>query len=143
VLSRGTITPEAAKVNGYDENVWQKEAISFKEFMHILNCCFIDGKKLQWAGSNPKFDYDFIEAHCAREKIEFKPSLYSHHFLDVGSMCWPLLHSGKVSSIRQNKLATYYILGEQTHGAADDVDQCIKIYQAYMKTVMPKTPVHR
>jgi len=140
VLSEGVITPEAAKINGYNEEAWKKEAINFKAFMNIFNKCFSENKRLQWAGSNPKFDYDFIKASCARDNIEFKPPLYSHHLLDVGSMCWPLLHTGKVSSIRQKDLAAYYSFGEQEHNAAGDVDQCIKIYQAFVK---PNITVHR
>jgi len=133
VLSQGIITPEAAKINKYDEEVWGKEAINFKDFMNIFNYCFTNDKRFQWAGSNPKFDYDFIAASCIRDNIKFEPSLFSHHFLDVGSMCWPLFYSSKTLGIRQSDLSTYFNLGEQKHGAAADVDQCIKIYQRFIK----------
>jgi len=125
-LPNGVEVPEvAAKLNGYSEKKWAKEAVSRKEaYTEYL-------KELQWSsfgGQNPKFDWNFLDEDFARTGFEW-PRLSYYGLVSVDTMARPLKLLGYTKSLKQQEIAKFFGLGEQTHDALDDIRQAAEIYR--------------
>lgn len=129
-MSGKRISAEAAAINGYTRDKW-KDALEPLEAMKVFRGVLSTEREEDlpyWVGSNPSFDFRFIEQAMKETGVEM-PKLASHHLLDIGSLCWPLFLTGQVSGIKQAKLLEGLGLGTQTHTAESDVEQVLAIYQ--------------
>ncbi len=126
------VPEEVAKINGYDPEVWDREGVTLDEAM-LKYLKFIEWTN--FCGQNPHFDKGFLE--CAALKCELPwPRMQGYRLVAVEMMAWPLFLSGKIENVKQETLARYFDLGEQTHDAMDDVEQSIEIYRRLLPLVM-------
>lgn len=128
------VESQAAEINGYDPERWASGSAEPIQALQEFRAFMIEGPAPIWAGSNPEFDRAFIRHTLARLDLP-EPELASHHSLDVGSLCWPLVLSGAVESVSQRKLAAHYGLGQQEHTALADALQCAEIYRRRMREI--------
>jgi DNA polymerase III epsilon subunit-like protein len=118
------VPPEVAKLNGYDPEVWEKEAVSLEEAMEKYE------KFVMWTnfgGQNPAFDKAFIMQAFKKCGIDW-PRMQGYRLIATEMLAWPLLLTGKIPNVKQETLVNYFKLGKQTHDALDDVEQCVEIY---------------
>lgn len=81
------VQPGAAKVNGYNAIDWiDCDAICQVDLVHFAS--FIDGT--EWVGSNPRYDFDLIEAQRIGRRLS-PWRLSTHRKVDVGSLGLPLI----------------------------------------------------
>ena len=117
--------PEVAKLNGYDPEVWEKEAISREEAMQKFSDFVM---WTNFGGQNPAFDKGFLLQEFKKCGIEW-PRMQGYRLIATEMLAWPLLLAGKIPNVKQETLVRYFKLGEQTHDALDDVRQCVEIYR--------------
>ena len=119
------VDPLVAKINGYSPELWEKRgAVSLHVALGGLLPILDDSRM---AGQHPKFDFDFIKEGLDRLGWGW-PWKCSYHLIDVASMAWPLVVHRLLPGVRQEGLVELLGLGKQTHGALDDVEQCVKVY---------------
>lgn len=118
------VPPEVAKINGYDPEVWEEEAVSLEEAMEKYE------KFVMWTnfgGQNPAFDKAFLTQAFKKCDIEW-PRMQGYRLIATEMLAWPLLLAGKIPNVKQETLVRYFKMGMQTHDALDDVEQCVEIY---------------
>ena len=118
------VPPEVAKINGYDPEVWEKEAVSLEEAMRKY-ADFVTWTN--FGGQNPAFDKAFIQQAFTKCGIKW-PRMQGYRLIAVEMLAWPLLLTGKIQNVKQETLVKHLGLGMQTHDALDDVEQCVDIY---------------
>lgn len=115
-----------ANLNGYDEKVWDKEAIPRRDA--ILKTF----KFMEWThfgGKNPSFDKKFLEEEARRLGISW-PRMSGYTPI-AAEMCgaWALRLLGRIPNTKQESIVQYLGMGKQTHDALDDVRQCVEYYK--------------
>jgi len=145
------VDPAAAEVNGYNKHFWNRKAVrpkhAFTGFVNWLNAlCEIDHvnqcshelEGLIWAGSNVLgFDLPFLRSDMARVGLELpgKPKM-TRRTLNTESLCFPLFVSGQVEGCGIADLRKWAgCEGEQAHRAIDDIDDTIKVIDAYLRSI--------
>lgn len=123
------VPPEVAKINGYDPEVWEREAVSLEEAMAKYRD-FVTWTN--FGGQNPAFDKAFISEAFRKCGLEW-PRLQGYRLIATEMLAWPLLLAGKIPNVKQETLVRYFDIGEQTHDALSDVDQCVEIYTRLVK----------
>ena len=123
------VSEEVAKINGYDPEVWEEEAVSLEEAMEKYKNFVM---YTNFGGQNPAFDKKFIDQAFKKVGIEW-PRMQGYRLIATEMMAWPLLLAGKIPNVKQETLMKYLGLGKQTHDALDDVDNCIDIYTMLVK----------
>jgi len=118
------VEPKAGEVNGFNIAGWAGAA-SQRHALQVL-CHQLEGKYV--AGSNPQFDWGYVVEGCRRHGLR-PPKLASRHLLDVPSMAHPLMIAGHIPNLKQSTLMEYFELGEQKHGAVEDVQALAAIYR--------------
>lgn len=127
---------KAAEVSGYSPEAWV-DAPDIREGLAM----FTDWASLEvrsspvrpmWTGCNPLFDLKFYNSDCDRLDIQ-KISGLSYRVIDVQSMCFPLLLSGEISSLKLEALRTWAgRTGKQTHTADGDVEDTVAVIQKFI-----------
>jgi len=125
------VTPEAAAINGYDPEVWKREARFLPEVLDELDPV-MTGAKL--AGQNPDFDarflrYAFESVRSTKIRDSGFPKLASHHAIDTASLAWPFRLAGLIPNCKLATLVSFFGLGEQSHTAFGDVIHTIQVYR--------------
>lgn len=120
-----TVPAEAARLNGYSDEVWAKSAVdrigAYKEYLG----------KLAWScfgGQNPAFDHKFLDEDFLRLGLEW-PRLSYYGLVSVDTMARQLRLQGYIENLKQETLCRLFKLGGQTHDALDDILQCAEIYR--------------
>lgn len=117
------VDPFVAKINHYTEEEW-KDSVSLEEGLEKT----FDLMRDSWhAGSNPKFDADFLKVAADSFNWGY-PRLASYHLLDVSNLALKLFLEGNVEKLKQETLSSYFKLGETKHRALDDTIQCMNIF---------------
>lgn len=118
------VDPFVAKLNGYNEEVWERDSgyldKALGEIFRLM--------RGSWhAGSNPIFDERFMKK--AAKKFHWTyPKLASYHLIDVTMMAFPLLVNGDVEELKQETISEYYEIDGGGHRALADSIQCAKIF---------------
>lgn len=131
------VRPQAAAINGYQEDWWQGNAMPpanvFVQFLNYLDG--IEEQDLMWAGSNVTgFDLPFLRSDMARHRLKLpgKPTM-SHRTLNTESLCFPLFVAGETKSCGLSALRSWAgCLGKQKHTAIDDVEDAIRVIGSYL-----------
>jgi DNA polymerase III epsilon subunit-like protein len=117
------VDPFVAKLNHYNVEEW-KDSVSLEEGLEKT----FDLMRDSWhAGSNPKFDADFLKVAADSFHWDY-PRLASYHLLDVSNLALKLFLEGKVEKLKQESLASYFNLGKTEHRALGDAIQCMNIF---------------
>jgi DNA polymerase-3 subunit epsilon len=118
------VDPFVAKLNGYNDEDW---SINLTDLSVALGGIFNLMRGSWHAGSNPKFDADFLQK-AAKDFHWDYPRLASYHLLDVSILAFPLLMSGKVERLKQENIAKHFEIDGGGHRAMADTMQCLKIF---------------
>lgn len=138
----GSVTPEAAAVNGYTPD----RAACFSP-LDAAACgriaAALQGLEL-WAGSNPGFDKRFLQNAFRRARVAW-PKI-GHRNVDIASMAVPLLVSGRIQKTGLANLIHFFGLGAQKHRALQDVIDSVNVFQKLLEAScvgtfnLPKQP---
>jgi DNA polymerase III alpha subunit (gram-positive type) len=130
VTSPNKITPDVAKINGYNEEVWMKEARPFMEWQAWLNKHVPFGHVAVPVGHNVSFDREMIDLGYYKPCARFCP--LSYHKVDTVSLAG-VMKIAKIIDVPNLKLATVApalgIAKEQKHRAMDDCELSKKILE--------------
>ncbi len=139
-LPKHGCSEEAAKVNGYNAELWLQAGAK-----HFTN---EDASDLQallhgvyLAGSNPDFDKRMIAAECQR--VGRQAPAWSHRSLNTASLAWPLWATGAVNDTGLVTLAKHFGIEHQAHSAMGDVKASIKAWESLFDLFIYKPKVMR
>lgn len=121
------ITPEAAKVNGYNKEEWA-DAVPFQEWKDWLKKLVPYGHVAIGVGQNPRFDRDMIDL------FYYKPAFFSmsYHVIDIAAFSLAMKVAGvvQVPNVRLETMMDAFKLGKQTHRAMGDCEAVLTIFSA-------------
>lgn len=124
------VDPEAAAINGYNEEKWAKagavyvdEALPF--LFDILHCATP-------AGQNIEFDLAFLSREYRRSKL-YQPKM-NYHRVDLMSLAYPLVVAGRIPGVSLKYQTKFFGFGEQRHTAMEDVEHEIAVFRRLMTT---------
>lgn len=119
------VPEEVARINGYDPEVWVREAQN-RRLVMIEYC-----KILEWSsfgGQNAQYDYRHIEEELHRLDINW-PKLKNYSLYSVEMLARPMYLMGILENVKQETLSEFFGLGKQTHDAFDDIRQAVQLYR--------------
>jgi DNA polymerase III alpha subunit (gram-positive type) len=120
------ITPQAARLNGYDPKLWESTSVSstevWKEFNHLTSGCVA-------VCHNPSFDRPFISIAARQSGVDELELDY--HWIGTESLAWPLYIRGLVGGLSLGKLSTHFGLPKEPlpHTAIHGAMACLEIYK--------------
>lgn len=127
-LEGRTVPDKIAKLNGYDPEVWAREAVPRREGIRsVLE--LLEGSGI--GGNNPSFDKTFLEREAAQHKLKW-PKMRFYRLWAVDAMAIPLERLGYVENVKLDTLARFFNLGDQQHDAMSDIVMSIKVYHRLM-----------
>lgn len=88
------VSPEAAAINGYDPEIWAREAVPFQEYIDFLIQRIPRGHVAVPIGHNVGYDRDMIEQGYYKPRRLFLPLGYRK--VDTVSLCMVLRTSGMI-----------------------------------------------
>lgn len=123
-----TADPVALKINGFNLDVWEKEAIEVRKSFIDSLCSIMDGGVV--VGHNVKFDIGFLRAMFKDFDVKFKfpPELDTK---TLARMVWGF-ESLKMDDIRKNVDG---MTCEGNHRALKDTEDCVYIYEQFQQTM--------
>lgn len=127
------VPEEATKINGYNSDVWAKEAVSLDKAL-LKYFSFLEWTN--FGGQNPHFDKTFLEVAASKCGLKW-PRMQGYRLVAVEILAWPLFLRGEIPNVKQETLAAYFNLGEQTHDALDDIKQSAEIYKRLLQMSKP------
>jgi len=123
------VPPEAARLNGYDPEVWEREAIPRRD---AIVQTFELMEWTHFGGKNPGFDKNFLEWEARRLGLSWpRMSGYTPIATEMTG-AWALRLLGRIPNTKQESICNFLGLGEQTHDALNDVRQCVEYYKIFM-----------
>jgi DNA polymerase III epsilon subunit-like protein len=142
VRPRLPVEEQAAAVNGYDPDRWEREGVNYDVAMRDLHAFLVeeepDIEGIVWAGSNVLgFDLPFLRSEMAAAGLELpgKPR-FARRTLNTESLCFPLFARGLTDSCGVAALRTWVGLkGEQHHTAIGDIEDTAAIIARYFNFI--------
>jgi len=132
VMEPQKITPEVRKINGYDEEVWLKEARPFYEWQNWLSKHVPYGHVACPVGHNAGFDREMIDLLYYKKLGGNKFCPLSFHLIDTVSLAG-VMKIAKVIDVPNLKLSTVApalgVQAVQKHRAMDDCELAKKILE--------------
>jgi len=126
---RGMPNPKALEINGWNPEVWDREAISKTSFCYAIRE-FIEGKVI--IGHNVHFDVNFIREEFNRNTT--LPFMVGHRYVDTCTLAWPLKIRGLIPKRSLEEICKYFKTKVQpNHSAQTDVIATYEVYQELMK----------
>lgn len=120
--------PKALQVNGYTPEKWADATPRRDALINFSRVC----QNGVWVGHNAQFDRRFVMAAFWREKMPM-PAMDYRQVCTV-SMGWPLVATGKLTSVSLENLCNYFgIDNTGAHSALVDVYRTIEVYRRLME----------
>lgn len=120
------VPEEVARLNGYDEEVWKKEAIPRRDAI-VKTFDFMEWT--HFGGKNPGFDLKFLHEEARSLGISW-PRMAGYTPIPAEMAgAWALRLLGRIPNTKQESICRYLEMGEQTHDALSDVRQCVEYYK--------------
>jgi len=127
------VDPAAAKINGYDASVWQKEAKPFAEYMAWLHGLIPFGSVAIPVGHNVGFDRDMIDLGYYKPAQRFCP--LSYHKIDTVALAAAMRLAGLIQC-ENLKLATVAAALKIEMGAAHRAaSDCVAARKVFLRAV--------
>lgn len=122
--------PEAARrVNGYTPEKWAGARECCDVLLDAVR--MIDGAR--WAGSNPRFDRDFVEMSAAGAGV-CAPVLGSYRLIDVSAMVEPLVVAGLMERSGMDAICEFFGLDtSRRHSAEGDAELALEAYRRILE----------
>jgi len=124
-----TADPEALRINGFDEERWEREGQQWHHVWPGVEPLLADAIIV---GSNPSFDVGFIQIMCRRDGLE--AGVITRHAVDTASLAHPLVMAGDVRSGSLGALVEHFgvVVDEPAHTARGDVLRTVEVYRHLM-----------
>jgi len=127
------ITPEAAALQGYDAEVWAREAVPVRQALSELAELAPKGRKVVPAGQNVRMDVQFVEKAYRACGI---PYPFDYHVIDLATLfyAWSLVAGEPVSalSLRQAATTAGLVDGSVPHRALADARLTLETFRHYV-----------
>ena len=135
------ITAEAAAIQGYDAEVWEREAVPVRQALTELSALLPKGKKVVPAGQNVRMDVQFIEKAYKACGIAYP---FDYHVIDLATLfyAWSLVAGEQVSalSLRQAATTAGLVKGSVPHRALADSRLTLETFRYYVGRLSPRLP---
>ena len=133
-------TPEAANVNGYNKEAWDKRgAVSQAELFEKLHAYLKPYRRMIPIGHNVKFDLAHLSRLFAVNNSKLLNDTLSYHSLDtVGvALSVDLVREGRANgSLRLTDLCQRYgVVHENAHDAISDITATVELLRVLCKTL--------
>jgi DNA polymerase III epsilon subunit-like protein len=124
------VSPEAAKVNGYDAN-WG--GIPFKLAIQKFNRAMVrEDDKVVFVAHFADFDRSFFRSDCQRHGTEVP--LATRAWICTGALVWPYLFQDQLKTRKLTDVCEFFdIPYERAHDAASDAKACMDVYFEVMR----------
>jgi len=138
VLPSVPVPPQVAAINHYDEGAWRQLGAQPFCAVHADMIRELLQDKCIVAGSNPRFDVDFLRWEFWRIGCAF-PKI-SHRMIDTGAMSAPLLVIGHIKGTGLDSLRDYFGINGNGHAhtASGDVLDSIEVFEALLQAFLVK-----
>ncbi|HKJ24743.1 MAG TPA: 3'-5' exonuclease [Myxococcota bacterium] len=127
------ITAEAAALQGYDAEVWARDALPVRQVLTELAALLPKGKKVVPAGQNVRMDVQFVEKAYKACGI---PYPFDYHVIDLATLfyTWSLVAGETVSalSLRQAATTAGLVDGPVPHRALADARLTLETFRHYV-----------
>ncbi len=135
------VSPEAAKIFGYDEEIWAK-APGVREVLTEIVEMLPKDRKVIPAGQNVRMDVIFLERAFKNCGI---PYPFDYHVLDLATLfySWSLVAGEPARSISLRQAATTAgLLGSEgvAHRALEDARLTLECFRHYIARLAPREP---
>jgi len=134
------ISAEAAKIFGYDEELWAK-APHVRTVLEEIVEMFPRNKTVVPAGQNVRMDVLFLERAFRNCAIDYP---FDYHVIDLASLyyAWSLVAGETVSalSLRQAATAAGLLDGSTAHRALDDARLTLETFRNYIGRLAVRDP---
>lgn len=133
------ITPEAAKLFGYDPKEWEEHGVPLRQALTELAALLPKGKTVVPAGQNVRMDVQFLERGFKSCGI---PYPFDYHVIDLATLyySWSLVAGETVPalSLRQAALSAGLVEGPVAHRALADARLTLETYRHYIGRLAPR-----
>ncbi len=134
------ITDEAAKIFGYDAELWAK-APPIRQVLQGVTDLLPKGKTIVPAGQNVRMDVNFLERAW---KSCGMPYPFDYHVVDLASLfyAWSLVAGETVQglSLRQAATTAGLLEGSTPHRALADTRLTLDTFRHYIGRLAPREP---
>ena len=129
----GRITKEAAKISGYDPDVWRTESIPLHQALTEFSSLCPTGQTVVPAGQNVRMDVQFLERGYRNTSIDYP---FDYHTLDLATLFYSYcLISGenvKALSLRRSATKAGLTDGHIPHRAMADARLTLETFRHYI-----------
>ncbi len=133
------ISPEAAKISGYDPEVWAAEAVPLRQALTEMAGLLPKGTTAVPAGQNVRMDVTFLERGYRSCEI---PWPFDYHVIDLATLfySWSLVAGETVHalSLRQAATTAGLVEGSVPHRALADARLTLETFRHYVGRLAPR-----
>jgi len=134
------ISPEAAKISGYDPELW-KEATPIRQTLEELTAMLPPDRTVVPAGQNVRMDVTFLER--AYRSCEM-PYPFDYHVIDLATLFygWSLVAGETLTalSLRQAATTAGLVDGSVPHRALADARLTLETFRHFIGRLAPRDP---
>jgi len=135
------ISPEAAKISGYDPEVWAAESVPLRQALEEFSAMCPKGKTVVPAGQNVRMDVQFLERGYKNTGV---PYPFDYHTLDLATLFYSYcLIKGddvKALSLRQSATVAGLADGSVPHRALGDARLTLETFRHFIGRLAPREP---
>jgi DNA polymerase III epsilon subunit-like protein len=133
------ISPEAAAIFGYDEELW-RDAPHVRDVLEEIVTLVPEGKVLVPAGQNVRMDVTFLELAFRKCGI---PYPFDYHVIDLATLfyAWTLVSGTPTKALSLRQAATTAgLLGKEgvAHRALEDARLTLETFRHYVGRLAPR-----
>lgn len=133
------VTPEAAAISGYEQEVWAREAVPLRQALTELAKLLPRRRTVVPAGQNVRMDVLFLERACKACEL---PYPFDYHVIDLATLyyAWSLVSGETVPSLSLRQAATAAELadGSVPHRALADARLTLETFRHYVGRLAPR-----
>ncbi len=135
----GRVTPEAARIFGYDEKLWREQGVGVRRALEELSGLLPRGKTIVPAGQNVRMDVLFLERAYRACAL---PYPFDYHTIDLATLyfCWSLVAGEPAQALSLRQAATHAGLAQNKieHRALADARLTLETFRHYIGRLAPR-----
>jgi oligoribonuclease (3'-5' exoribonuclease) len=135
------VSDEAAALQGYDAEVWGREAVPLRQALSELAALLPSGKTVVPAGQNVRMDVQFLELGYKSCGLAWP---FDYHVIDLATLyyAWSLVAGETVQalSLRQAATAAGLVKGPVPHRAMADARLTLETFRHYVGRLALRPP---
>ncbi|MCH2409757.1 3'-5' exonuclease [Myxococcota bacterium] len=130
------ITKEAAKISGYDPEVWRTESVALPQALNEFSSLCPENQTVVPAGQNVRMDVQFLERAYKNTHIDFP---FDYHTLDLATLFYSYCLIGgknvKALSLRRSATVAGLSDGSVPHRAMADARLTLETFRYYIENL--------